>query len=225
VERSKEAAMKSPWLRSGVLGPVVALMWASAAGAQPIASSLEDVKALVGANPTVTVTDTSGQEFRGTITDAAESKLSLRIAGATRRFQAADVRTIRVRTSDSLVNGALIGAAIGGGLTSLYFLDNECHDDPACYQARGGLRRHRRTRRPGDRRADSPQCRRVHLADTRRPACRDGGANDRTWPQRNSRHRRLLSDRTAASTASRIPERSSSFDGALRGIRSSMTHR
>ena len=127
--------MKSPWFRSGVLGPVVALMWASGAGAQPIASSLEDVRALVGANPNVTVTDTSGQEFRGTITDAAESGLSLRSAGATRRFQAADVRTIRVRTPDSLVNGALIGAAIGGGLTSLYFLDNECHDDPACDQA------------------------------------------------------------------------------------------
>ncbi len=98
--------MKSPWFRSGVLGPVVALMWASTAGAQPIASSLEDVKALVSANPNVMVTDTSGQEFRGTITDAAESTLSLRIAGGTRRFQAADVRTIRVRSSDSLVNGA-----------------------------------------------------------------------------------------------------------------------
>ena len=40
-----------------------------------------------------------------------------------------------VSDRDSLVNGALIGAAIGGGLTSLYFLDNECHDDPACCQA------------------------------------------------------------------------------------------
>ena len=34
-----------------------------------------------------------------------------------------------------LADGALIGAAISGGLSSLIFLDNECHTDPACYQA------------------------------------------------------------------------------------------
>ena len=29
----------------------------------------------------------------------------------------------------------LIGAAAGGGLSSLMFLDNECRDDPVCYTA------------------------------------------------------------------------------------------
>ena len=48
---------------------------------------------------------------------------------------AADVRRVRVRHEDSLLNGALIGAGIAGALTSLIFLDNECRDDPACYQA------------------------------------------------------------------------------------------
>ena len=46
-----------------------------------------------------------------------------------------DVAAIRVRQEDSLLNGALIGAAVGGGLTSLIFLDNECRVAPECYGA------------------------------------------------------------------------------------------
>ena len=50
-----------------------------------------------------------------------------------RCFDAVDVDSVRVRKEDSLANGALIGAAVGSGLTSLIFLDNECRDDPSCY--------------------------------------------------------------------------------------------
>jgi hypothetical protein len=122
--------------RSGMLGPALVLAWASGAGAQPVASSsLDQLKALLPAHSKVTVTDVQGHEFRGTLADASESGLSLRIAGATRRFDAADVSMVRVRKNDSLLNGALIGAAVNGGLSSLMFLDNECHDDPVCYQA------------------------------------------------------------------------------------------
>jgi len=128
--------MTSTWFRSGMLCPVLLLAWASGTAAQPAASSsLDRLKAVVPAHSKVTVTDTQGQEFRGTIADASESGLSLRISGAIRRFEVTEVRSVRVRTNDSLVNGALIGAAVGGGLSSLMFLDNECHTDPVCYQA------------------------------------------------------------------------------------------
>jgi hypothetical protein len=124
------------WFRSGILGPILVLAWTSGAAAQPAASSsLERLKALVPAHSKVTVTDTQGHELHGTIDDASESGLSLRIAGAIRRLVVTDVRSVRVRTNDSLVNGALIGAAVSGGLSSLMFLDNECHTDPVCYQA------------------------------------------------------------------------------------------
>src|SRR5687768_4820878 len=109
--------MTLTWFRSGMLGPVLVLAWAGGAAAQPAASSLEQLKALVPAHSKVTLTDTQGHEFRGTIDDASESGLSLRIAGAIRRFDAADVSTVRVRKNDSLVNGALIGAAVTGGLS------------------------------------------------------------------------------------------------------------
>ena len=121
-------------LRPGFLGLTFVLMWATA-DAQPVASSLAELKGLATVESKVTVIDTKGQEFRGTIADASESLLSLRIGSEIRRFDAKDVRSVRVRKEDSLVNGALIGAAVGGGLTSLLFLDNECRDDPACYGA------------------------------------------------------------------------------------------
>lgn len=127
--------MRSARLRSGFLGLTVAMMWASATDAQPVASSLAELQGLGRAKSEVTVTDTQGQEFRGRIADASESRLSLRIGSEIRRFDKAEIRSVRVRKEDSLANGALIGAAVAGGLTSLQFLDNECRDDPVCYKA------------------------------------------------------------------------------------------
>jgi hypothetical protein len=135
MEHAKEAAMRSARLRSGFLGLTVVMMWASAADAQPVAPSLAELNGLGQVKSNVTVTDTNGREFRGRIADASESLLSLRIGSEIRRFDKAEVRSVRVRTEDSLANGALIGAAVAGGLTSLQFLDNECRDDPACYEA------------------------------------------------------------------------------------------
>ncbi len=126
--------MKSTRLRPAFTGLAFALMWATA-DAQPVASSLAELKGLVSEESTVTVTDAKGREFRGRIADASESLLSIRIGSDIRRFDAADVRSVRVRKEDALANGALIGAAVGGGLTSLLFLDTECGDDPACYGA------------------------------------------------------------------------------------------
>jgi len=115
------------------LAVLMALACARAADAQQPASSLEELKVLQTTNSSVTVTDTKGQEFRGSVTDATAAQLSLRMGKTTRQFAAADIRSVRVRKEDSLGNGALIGLAVGGGLASLIFLDNECHDDPECY--------------------------------------------------------------------------------------------
>jgi len=117
------------------LGLLFALMYAPGAGAQQIASSLDDLKILENTNSRVTVTDTNGQKFNGMVVAASDTVLSLRIGSAIRRFAADEVQVVRVRKEDSLANGALIGAAVGGGLSSLMFFDNECRDDPVCYTA------------------------------------------------------------------------------------------
>jgi hypothetical protein len=120
--------------RLALVNLALAVTSAAVASAQPAAASLEDLKSLESATR-VTVEDMQSRRFRGTIADASERLLLLRIGGEIRRFEAAEIRSVYIRKEDSLVNGTLLGAAVGGGLTSLLFLDNECRDDPTCYKA------------------------------------------------------------------------------------------
>jgi len=114
---------------------MVASMSAGTVRAQEVVSTFDELRPLQSANATVIVTDTNGQRFRGTIADASRTAVSLRMGSAIRQFAAANIRSIDVRRDDSLGNGTVIGAAVGGGLSSLIFLDNECHHDAACYTA------------------------------------------------------------------------------------------
>jgi hypothetical protein len=59
-------------------------------------------------------------------------ELVLAVGGDLRRWRQADIRAIRVRGKDSIVNGILIGAAVGAALGSLNYLDNDCRGDAAC---------------------------------------------------------------------------------------------
>ena len=119
--------------RSALVNLALAVTSAGVASAQP-AASLEDLK-LVKTATRVTVVDMQSGRFQGTIADASESLLLLRIGSEIRRFEAAEIRSVHIRKEDSLVNGTLLGAAVGGGVTSLLFLDNECRDDQVCYKA------------------------------------------------------------------------------------------
>ena len=127
--------MRSARFRHGLLAAIVSLLFEGTINAQPAVSSLEGLTKVLASDTKVSVTDTSGDIFRGIIVDATESALLIRIKSEIRRFEAADIRFVRVRKPDSVANGALIGAAVGAGLTSLIFLDNECRDDPECYGA------------------------------------------------------------------------------------------
>jgi hypothetical protein len=129
-----EAAMRSAQIRFSLLSLLFGLTCASAAGAQQV-MSLEELERLRNTSTTITVTDRNGREFRGTVADASETRLSLWMSGAIHRFDVGDVRSVRVRRDDGWLDGALLGAAVGGGLSALMFLDNECRDDPACYAA------------------------------------------------------------------------------------------
>ena len=124
--------MRSAWFDSALLGVALALLSPAAATAQAIATSLPQLQGL-GSARTVTLADRNGHEFRGTIAEVSESCLCLQMRREVRCFDAVDIDSVRVRKEDSLANGALIGAAVGSGLSSLIFLDNECRDDPSCY--------------------------------------------------------------------------------------------
>ena len=100
------------------IGRVVACVFfaATSAQAQELAGTFEQLRVLVKAGDTLTVTDTAGRPVRGKLTNLSASSMSLTVSGTNREFQKADVNTITKRGSDSLKNGALIGLAVGGGL-------------------------------------------------------------------------------------------------------------
>ncbi len=97
----------------------VVLTAATAAAAEAqIVDSFERLRLLVGPDDRITVTDRSGQEVTGSITDLSPSSLTLRVRDITHIFDAADVGAIHQRgpdsTSDGLRNGFWIGVGIGG---------------------------------------------------------------------------------------------------------------
>jgi len=89
---------------------------ASMVGAQEVASSFDQLRILVKPKDTVSVTDSSGQEIRGTIAALSSASLELVVDGNRRTFLDSDIRTIRQRRSDSLRNGALWGFGVGTGI-------------------------------------------------------------------------------------------------------------
>lgn len=103
------------------IGRVVACVFlaATSAQAQELAGTFEQLRVLVKAGDTLTVTDTAGQPVRGKLVNLSSSSLSLNVSGTARDFQKVDVNTITRRGSDSLKNGALIGMLVGGGLAAL----------------------------------------------------------------------------------------------------------
>jgi hypothetical protein len=89
---------------------------ATAASAQELAGSFEQLRVLVRPGDTVRVTDGAGDEVRGTITDLSSSSLALRVDGTRRTFFEKDVAAVYQRRNDSLANGAKWGFVIGAGL-------------------------------------------------------------------------------------------------------------
>jgi hypothetical protein len=102
---------------------------ASPIEAQQFASTFDQLSVLVKPGDTVSVTDDTGRETRGTIAALSPSSLELMVAGTRQSFLEGQTRTIRHRRSDSLENGALWGVGIGASLGLTTLLDTE--DSPA----------------------------------------------------------------------------------------------
>jgi hypothetical protein len=89
---------------------------ASLSAAQAIPASFADLQFLVEPGDRVTVVDATGAETKGRISELDGSALSITSGHGERRFRQDDVVVIRQRKQDSLRNGMISGAAIGGGL-------------------------------------------------------------------------------------------------------------
>ena len=89
------------------------------APAQTVSNSFDELRQVLKKGQTVIVTDASGQRTKGKVADVSPSSLVVLIPEV-RTFTEGTVTEIRA--TDSLSNGALIGAAIGTGLAMWDYL-------------------------------------------------------------------------------------------------------
>lgn len=83
--------------------------------AQGVASSFDQLSVLVKPGDKITVVDVAGREAEGRIGQLSRDTLTLVTKAGPRQLGEGDVAKIRQRRSDSLQNGAIIGAAAGAG--------------------------------------------------------------------------------------------------------------
>jgi hypothetical protein len=105
----------------------------AAALAQTPQGATSNLETLLRPGMTVWITDTSGREEKTRIQGVSGAVITATADGDIRRFDTADVTRVRVRESDSLLNGALIGAgtAVATGLFMCSLMEpwENCRDD------------------------------------------------------------------------------------------------
>jgi hypothetical protein len=111
---------------------IVALLFASPAlaEAQELASSFDQLRVLIKAGDRLTIVDSTGQELRGRMTRLSSSVLEVDTDGRSRTLGESEVRTIRLRHSDTLANGAKwgFGAGCAFGLLGAIAISDEVSD-------------------------------------------------------------------------------------------------
>jgi hypothetical protein len=134
-----------------------------------VATSFEQLQALVRTGNKVTVTDANGSQVAGRIDSLSSSALSGVVNGTRLDFSEMDVATIHQRRRDSIADGALRGLGAGAGFATMLMIltCGQCvwHEAPLAASvigfssaigtgigvASGARARHERTidRRPG----------------------------------------------------------------------------
>ena len=125
-------------MRSFILMVTICLS-PSVARAQAPATSFADLRAVLKPGQTIVVTDANGQRIKGKVRDVALSPPALVIAApAPRTFTEGSITEIR--TTDSLLTGAILGGSIGAGLALWdYLIDPSEPDNGAIFAVAIGL--------------------------------------------------------------------------------------
>jgi hypothetical protein len=103
-------------MRNVTVAAVVIAMTAAPALAQEKATTLDQLRVIVGRGDTVKVTDVDGHEMKGKIEGLSASELALRVGDSERKLKESEIWTVRARKDDSLADGAWTGFALGGAL-------------------------------------------------------------------------------------------------------------
>lgn len=116
-----------PWFALGLL-----LLSPPSSSAQQPARSFEQLQVIVAPGQTLTVTDAAGREVTGRLAELTSAALTLDVDGGVRTWGVEDVRRVRQRHGDSLLNGTLIGAGVGAGLIGTAIAVECSRDDTTC---------------------------------------------------------------------------------------------
>ena len=119
--------------RISALGLLFAACDAGLASGQTVPTSLRDLQFLVAPGDRIVIVDAAGAETKGRISKLDGSTLSIKSGGGERRFGEEDLVVIRQRNRDSVLNGVLIGAAVGAGLGLISELSCAAMDEDCPY--------------------------------------------------------------------------------------------
>lgn len=108
----------STWRKGSALLILLFLTARPAVSAQTGEATSSNLETRLSPGMTVWITDATGREEKTRVVGAAGSVLTTTSDDSVRRFRTTDIVRIRARRSDSLINGAVIGAgvAIASGL-------------------------------------------------------------------------------------------------------------
>ena len=123
----------STWLKRIALLILCSVSTVSVVSAQALQGAGRNLEAAVLPGMTVWITDADGREEKTRIVGVSGDIVTTSAGDEIRRLRTADVTRVRARRSDSLINGALIGAgaAVASGLflCSLTETWENCRDD------------------------------------------------------------------------------------------------
>ena len=109
----------------------------SAVSAQTPAQPQPDLQSALVPGRTVWITDTTGREGKMQVVSVSDDAVTLTANGSMRRLGLAEVRRVRARQSDSVLEGALIGA--GAAIASGYLLCRAMESGDVCRNDAGPL--------------------------------------------------------------------------------------
>jgi hypothetical protein len=99
----------------------------------PPVRHLAEASTVVGPEADVRITDVAGNAFRGRLVRLTDTSLQIRADSELLTFEEPGIRKLEVYRSDSVLNGTLIGVAVGAGgaLAVAYGLDRNEADEYA----------------------------------------------------------------------------------------------
>ncbi len=114
-----QVTITNRWAASGGVAIFCAFLVLGSIGvlAQEPATSLDELKLLVGKGDKVTLVDLSGKSIAGRIERIAPDTVEMMVGDIVHAYAEKDIRQINQRKRDSILNGLVIGAAVGFGAT------------------------------------------------------------------------------------------------------------